>query len=100
MLGAEERGYSITIVLDKVSKNLRDYYELVKSKTVEGLVFAVTKADFTPFLELSEAGMPFVLINNYHEGLSSADARPLPGMREAVSPRLQPGAQEAGLHHG
>jgi LacI family transcriptional regulator len=100
VLGAEERGYSITIVLDKVSKNLRDYYELVKSKTVEGLVFAVTKADFTPFLELSEAGMPFVLINNYHEGISSADARPLPGMREAVSHACNLGHKRLGYITG
>jgi LacI family transcriptional regulator len=100
VLGAEERGYSITIVLDKVSKNLRHYYELVKSKTVEGLLFAVTKADYAPFLELGESGMPFVLINNYHEGLSSADARPLPGMRQAFSHAYNLGHRKVGYITG
>jgi LacI family transcriptional regulator len=100
VLGAEERGYSVTIVPDKVSKDLRDYYELVKSKTVEGLLFAVTKADYAPFVELSESGMPFVLINNYHEGLSSADARPLPGMRMAFSHAYNLGHRKIGYITG
>jgi LacI family transcriptional regulator len=100
VLGAEERGFSITIVPDKVSKNSRDYYELVKSRTVEGLLFAVTKADYTPFLELGESGMPFVLINNYHEGLSSADARPLPGMRAAFSHAYNLGHRRVGYITG
>jgi LacI family transcriptional regulator len=98
--GAEERGYSITIVPDRVSKDVRDYYRLVKSKTVEGLIFAVTKADFAPFVELRERDMPFVLINNYHEGLSSADALPLPGMRMAFSHACNLGHRKVGYITG
>jgi len=85
VIGAEARGYSISIVLIKVSKPIKDYFALVESKTVDGLIFAVTPADYAPFLDLVEVGLPFVLIDNYHEGLSSVDSRPLPGMRAAFS---------------
>lgn len=83
--GAEGRGYSVTIVLDKVSRPARDYLDLLRSRTVDGLLFAVTPSDYGPFLELRESGMAFVLIDNYHEGLSSVDSLPLPGMRKAFS---------------
>ena len=83
--GAEARGYSVTIVLNKVSRPIKDYFALVRSRTVDGLLFAVTPSDYEPFLELREAGLPFVLIDNYHEGLSSVDSRPLSGMRKAFS---------------
>lgn len=83
--GAEERGYSVVIVLNKVAKPITDYFALVKSKTVDGLLFSVTPSDYAPFLELRESGLPFVLIDNYHEGLSSVDSLPLPGMSMAFS---------------
>jgi LacI family transcriptional regulator len=85
VLGADALGYSITIVLDTVVSQTRDYDVLVRSRTFDGLLFSVTKADFAPFLFLKENDIPFVLVNNYYEGLNSVDARPEPGMSKAFS---------------
>lgn len=98
--GAEERGYSVMIVPNKVGRPAADPFALVSSKTVDGLVFAVTPADCRPFLDLVEAGVPFVLINNYFEGLSSVDARPLPGMRMAFSHAYNLGHRRIGYITG
>jgi LacI family transcriptional regulator len=83
VLGAEERGYSVAIVLDKVEQGNRDYGALVRSHTYDGLLFAVTRADYGGFRYFAENSIPFVLVNNYAEGLYSVDARPEPGMRAA-----------------
>ncbi len=45
VLGAEERGYSVMIVPNKIGRPAADLFSLVSSKTVEGLVFAATPAD-------------------------------------------------------
>lgn len=100
VLGAEERGYSITIILDKVSKRVRDYVALLHSRTVDGLVFCVTPSDYAPFAELVDSGVPFVLINNYHEGFSSVDSRPMPGMRQAFSHAYNLGHRDIGYITG
>lgn len=83
VLECDSLGYSVTIILDKKKSNTDDYYTLIRSKTVDGLLFAVTRADFRPFAGLRERGVPFVLINNYHEGLNSVDAIPETGMKKA-----------------
>lgn len=85
ILEADQLNYSITIILDKQQNKTDDYFTLIQSKTVDGLLFAVTRADFQPFTGLRDKGVPFVLINNYHEGLNSVDAKPEPGMRKAFS---------------
>ncbi len=85
VLESDESGYSPTIILDKQNTNTEDYYALIHSKTVDGLLFAVTRSDFKPFKGLKDRGVPFVLINNYHEGLNSVDALPETGMRKAFS---------------
>lgn len=83
VLECDKQGYSATIILDKKRHDTQDYSALIHSKTVDGLLFAVTRADFKPFSGLREQGVPFVLINNYHEGLNSVDALPESGMRKA-----------------
>jgi LacI family transcriptional regulator len=83
VLGAEERGYSVTIVLDRVEDEGRDYGALVRNRTFDGLLFAVTRSDYNRFRWFGENNVPFVLVNNYAEGLYSVDARPEPGMRGA-----------------
>jgi len=85
VLESDKSGYSPTIILDEKKNDTKDYYALIRSKTVDGLLFAVTRADFRPFAGLREQGVPFVLINNYHIGLNSVDARPESGMRKAFS---------------
>ena len=83
VLGAEERGYSVAIVLDRVEEPSRDYGALVRNRTYDGLLFAVTRSDYDRFRYFGENRIPFVLVNNYAEGLYSVDARPEPGMRGA-----------------
>jgi LacI family transcriptional regulator len=100
VLGAEERGYSITIVLDKLARKPHDYTRLLSSRAVDGLIFAVTPSDYGPFAELTESGLPFVLINNYHEGISSVDSLPLTGMRGAFSHAYNLGHREIGYITG
>jgi LacI family transcriptional regulator len=85
VLGAEARGFSVAIVLDKVESESRDYGALVRSRTYDGLLFAVTRADYDKFRYFGENNIPFVLVNNYCEGLYSVDARPEPGMRAAFA---------------
>lgn len=85
VLETDANGYSTTIILDKQGSRTEDYSALIKSRTVDGLLFAVTRDDFEPFRGLREQGVPFVLINNYQEGLNSVDALPEPGMRMAFS---------------
>ncbi len=100
VLGAEAMGYSITIVLDTVASRTGDYHDLVRSRTFDGLLFSVTKADFAPFLFLKENDIPFVLVNNYYEGLNSVDARPEPGMSRAFSHVAALGHTEIGYVTG
>ncbi len=85
VLESDANGYSPTIILDKQNEGTQGYQDLIRSKTVDGLLFAVTRANFLPFAGLREQGVPFVLINNYHEGLNSVDALPESGMRKAFS---------------
>lgn len=85
VLESDANGYSPTIILDKQNEGAEGYQDLIRSKTVDGLLFAVTRADFVPFAGLRERGVPFVLINNYHQGLNSVDALPESGMRKAFS---------------
>lgn len=83
-LEADGSGYTAAIILDKQIETTDDYWSLIRSRTVDGLLFAVTRADFRPFAGLRGRGVPFVLINNYHDGLDSVDARPETGMRKAL----------------
>lgn len=100
VLGADRHGYSITIVLDKVETTFRDYHTLIKSRTYDGLIFAISRADFEPFLKLKRDGIPFILVNNYHDDLNSVDALPLAGMRQAFSHAYNLGHRRVGYIGG
>jgi LacI family transcriptional regulator len=100
VLESDERGYAPTIILDKQNVRVEDYHLLIRSRTVDGLLFAVTRADFKPFSGLRASGVPFVLINNYHEGLNSVDSRPESGMRKAFSHGVELGHRHFGYVTG
>jgi len=85
VLECDAGGFAATIILDRQLEGIADYSALIRSKTVDGLLFAVTRADFRPFAGLRAQGVPFVLINNYLDGLNSVDAKPESGMRKAFS---------------
>lgn len=100
VLAADQAGYAITIVLDKVTTEFRDYRTMVDNRTFDGLIFAVTRADFRPFVDLTERQIPFVLVNNYFEGMNSVDALPAPGMRQAFSHIVAGGHRRIGYIQG
>ncbi len=100
VLGAEERGFSVAIVLDRVEDEGRDYAQLVRNRTYDGLLFAVTRSDYARFRYFAEANIPFVLVNNYDEGLYSVDARPEPGMRGAFRHARELGHRHVGYITG
>ncbi len=83
VLGADERGYHVTVVLDRTHDKTDDIGRMVWAHEVDGLLLSVTPRDDVRIRELHEAGVPLVLINNYMEGVCSVDGRPEPGMRQA-----------------
>ncbi|MEX2443630.1 MAG: LacI family DNA-binding transcriptional regulator [Alkalispirochaeta sp.] len=83
VVAGEARGYFVTIVLDHRDTTAEVLARLVTERSVDGLLFTVSPAEYSRYEYLEEQGIPFVLINNYHENMSSVDARPEPGMRQA-----------------
>jgi DNA-binding LacI/PurR family transcriptional regulator len=83
VLAAENQGFFVTIILDKGQLSKESLCELVTGRSVDGFLFAVSPARYDCYDHLKRRDIPFVLINNYHKGLSSVDARPEPGMRAA-----------------
>ncbi len=82
---AEERGFSITIILDTVDEEPKDLSLPVRSREVDGLLFSVTPMDEPRYEDLKSRNIPFVLVNNRKEGYFCVDCNPEPGMREAFS---------------
>lgn len=82
---AEERGFSITIILDNVGDVPKDLSLTVRSKEVDGLLFSVTPMDDPRYGELKARDIPFVLVNNRKEGYFCVDCDAESGMREAFS---------------
>jgi LacI family transcriptional regulator len=100
VLAAEERGFFVTIVLDKEQVGKEDLSELVTGRSVDGFLFAVSPAKYDRYEYLKRRRVPFVLINNYHKGLSSVDARPEPGMRAAFEHAHELGHRRVGYITG
>lgn len=84
VVAAEQRGCFVTIVLDRADTTAEELAQLVTGKSVDGLLFTVTPAEYVRYNVLEELGLPFVLTSNYHESMNSVDADPEPGMRKAM----------------
>ena len=84
LIGAEKFGYSVTIILDKQDGEYKDLAEIVRSKQVDGIIFSVIPVGDTRTRQLIHGNVPFVLVNDYEEGCSSVDARPMQGMEKAI----------------
>lgn len=82
---AEERGFSITIILDSVDDVPKDLSLPVRSKEVDGLLFSVTPMDDPRYRDLKARDIPFVLVNNRREGYFCVDCDAETGMREAFN---------------
>ncbi|TVR73757.1 MAG: LacI family transcriptional regulator [Spirochaetaceae bacterium] len=84
VVAAEKRGCFVTIILDRADASGEELAQLVTGKSVDGLLFTVSPAEYSRYHVLEKLGLPFVLISNYHEAMSSVDATPEPGMRKAM----------------
>lgn len=100
VLRAEERGFFVTIVLDKEHTTPEQLVELVTGRSLDGYLFAVSPAEYDRYAYLRKRLVPFVLINNYHEGFSSVDANPEPGMRSAFEHAYRLGHRRVGYITG
>ena len=100
VLGAEERGYRVTIVLDRLHTSAVDLVRVVRAHEVDGLLLSVTPGDDVRICALRESASALVLINNYLDGFSSVDARPEPGMRLAFDHALSLGHRRFGYITG
>lgn len=83
LVGATDAGYNVGIVVDGKLGKYRNYTELVRSKSFDGLVFAVSPEHDKASKKLIKDKIPFVLVNNYCEGASSVYAKPDKGMEKA-----------------
>lgn len=84
VVAAERRGCFVTIILDRADTTGEELAQLITGRTVDGLLFTITPAEYTRYRYLEELGLPFAMISNYHESVSSVDAAPEPGMRKAM----------------
>ncbi|MBD3240686.1 MAG: LacI family DNA-binding transcriptional regulator, partial [Chitinivibrionales bacterium] len=100
VLGAEERGYHVTVVLDRRHDDVDEIAGMVSSREVDGLLLSVTPADDDRVLALKKRGIPCVLINNYMKGMSSVDGDPRAGMRLAFEHALELGHARLGYVTG
>ncbi len=81
---AEELGYSITIVLDRKNDKFKELGELIYSREVDGLIFAVAPLDDERFPSLVSQNIPFVMINNYYKDSDCINCDPYDGTLEAL----------------
>lgn len=100
VLGAEERGYYVTIILDRHHEQVEDIIRAVDSREVDGLLLSVTPADDHRIAALRTRRIPFVLINNYMKGVSSVDGSPEQGMRKAFEYAREMGHRRVGYVTG
>lgn len=100
VLGAEQRGYFITIVLDRHHDRTDDIARLVDSREVDGLLLSVTPTQDERVRALCARQVPFVLINNRVEDAYCVDCNPAPGMGLALSHLAELGHRRIGYVTG
>jgi DNA-binding LacI/PurR family transcriptional regulator len=85
VMGAEERGYFITILMDRKEDVERDLVQVVKSREVDGLLLSILKNGDPRIACLRDAQVPFVLINSEEKGVTCVNHDSRPGMEKAFS---------------
>ena len=85
LVRAEERGYSVNVVMDKAGDIYKDLSLLVRSREVDGLIFSVTPLNDDRFADLKKQNVPFVLINNKVAGFHCINCSAEGGMRDAFN---------------
>jgi len=100
LLGATNAGYNVGIVVAGKLGKYRNYTELVKSKSFDGLVFALLPEHEKATPDLIKNHIPFVLVNNYCDGASSVYAKPNVGMEKAFMHAVSLGHKHIGYLSG
>jgi LacI family transcriptional regulator len=101
VLGADEKGYSVAILLDKEQDiEGKQLIHAVRSQHVDGLLIGVSASADKRLHALKKAGIPLVLINNYQAGFSSVDGRPDTGTRRAFEHAVELGHKHIGYIGG
>lgn len=100
LLRAEERGFSVEVLLDKKKGRPKDLSSLIHAREVDGFIFSVTPLEDPRFIPLRDKAIPFVLVNNYREGMPCLNGDPLPGMTAAFELCLRKGFRRIGYVTG
>lgn len=100
VVAAAARGYFVTLILDRETTTAETLAQLVAGRSVDGLLFTVTPAVYDRYEYLEAEDMPFVLINNYHDGMFGVDSLPEPGMRKAFERAIELGHHRIGYIAG
>lgn len=100
VLGAESRGYSIVIILDKHENTYKDLGRIVLSKEVDGLLISVIPINDERLLDLKKKQIPLVLINNYKKEFNCVDANPRKGIEKALLHARETGHIQVGYITG
>jgi len=97
---AEERGYSVTIILDKQGDQFKNLPLLVKRKEIDGLLISILCKEDPRIHDLLQENIPFVLVNSVVENAFCVDNNPEPGMRLAIHYAREMGHQKIGFIAG
>lgn len=97
VMAAEERGYFVTIIMDREKGAERDLVKIVKAREVDGLLLSILKKGDPRIAELRDNQIPFVLINSEEEGVSCVNHNARPGMEAALSQLAEFGHKRLGF---
>jgi LacI family transcriptional regulator len=100
LLAAQQRGYSVTVLLDKNGDEYIDLVSLVKSRIVDGLLLLIVPIGDMRIDRLIRNKIPFVLINDYRDDCMCIDGTPMRGMRMAFEHMLAEGHRKFGFISG
>ncbi len=100
LLGVANTDYNVGIVVSGQLGKYRNYTELIKSKSFDGLVFAISPEYEKASPDLIKNHIPFVLVNNYYKGASSIYAKPDIGMEKAFLHSVSLGHNHLGYISG
>ncbi len=84
ILGAEQRGYSITVILDPFLDQAKELDRVVQSREVDGLLIPATSSEDPRIPQLLESKIPFVLINNCAPACNTVYDNCKTGMEKAI----------------
>ncbi len=83
VLAAEKKGYTVSILLDRVGGQPKDLSQIVSSREADGLLFSMSRASDPRISRLQKDGVPFVLTNTHEPDCNCVDNNPQTGMRKA-----------------